>query len=150
MTDNDTKTKGIRLGFLLLTLAFGLFLSAYHAENPPIPQLDVSRIREAYIYSRSGKDLAQLTEEDTATLLKKMSGIKIFGKRTEKFKDYVGVQWRMFHFVMKDGTELGLSAANPFWIINGEWGYPCNYSDCENLSNFYHSIVGQYFNVGVQ
>lgn len=112
--------------------------------------MDISQIEQVYIYSRSGKDMVQLTDDDMAILLQKMAGVKLIGEGTEDFKEYVGIQWKMFHFKFEDGSEMVFSAGNPFYIIDCKWGFPSNYSDCDNLSNFYYSLVKQYFSSGLQ
>lgn len=135
---------------IFIAFAVGLVLLAAYAEKEKVPSLDVSQIERAYIYSRSGKDTAELTDDDMAMLLKKMAGVKLLGEGTEDFKNYDGIQYRMFYFDMKNGSKIAFSAGNPFYIIDAKWGFKCNYSDCDNLSQFYHSIVRQYFNTGVR
>lgn len=130
---------------ILLLLFSGLTFFLFYAENDAPPSLDISQIEQVYIYSRSGKGLAPLTADDTAILFKKMAGVKLIGEGTEEFKQYVGGQYKMFRFYFKDGSKMSFSASNPFYIIDSKWGFPSNYSDCDNLSNFYHSLVLQYF-----
>lgn len=81
----------------------------------------------------------QLTENETDEFINMLKDVVIY-KKDNTYVEYSGVKTLMFCIEKTNGKKIYISAANPFFIINGT-GYRTEYLPCDRLSRFYVEIV---------
>lgn len=79
-----------------------------------------------------------LRVEDTGRLAELLSGAVIYN-RDDSYTEYAG-QGVTFALTLSDGTELDVTAYNPFLIIDGT-GYRTEYAPCEALSAYANELL---------
>ena len=107
--------------------------------------LEVSQVKNISVYSLSAEEMAELSSEDAADLIAQLNKVELRGNGTNEFLEYSGIQYKMFHIELKNGTVFEFSASNPFYIINEEKGFRADYSVCDELSEAYNTAVSEYF-----
>ena len=79
-----------------------------------------------------------LRVEDTGRLAELLSGAVIYN-RDDSYTEYAG-QGVTFALTLSDGTELDVTAYNPFLIIDGT-GYRTEYAPCEALNAYANELL---------
>ncbi len=81
----------------------------------------------------------QLSEKERDEFINMLKDVVIY-KKDNTYVEYTGVQTQMFCIKKTNGKKIYISAANPFFIINGT-GYRTEYAPCDRLSSFYVEII---------
>ncbi len=130
---------------LVLIAAALIFLLIYNLEEAPFRDLQASQVANISIYSLSNSQQADLSEKEITELIAHLKNVVLKGKGNQEFLDYSDSRYRMFSIRFSDGKTLDFSASSPFYIIDGEKGYQANLSVCEEIAQFYYSLVKSHF-----
>lgn len=135
---------------LLFACMFEFPLWLWRRSDNQLLHADISQVESISIYAnfvpKSGKsEWAVLSEEDAADLMEMLNQVELEGKMTPSFRYYDGVQYLMFHVVLKDQTEYDFSASNPFYILDTDRAYKSVYRLCDDISKKYHALLEKYY-----
>ena len=128
------KTVGIGI-ICLITIAAVAIISGTLGKKP-FKDLDAAEIESASVLLGPPDQTIQMVE--TKELVEYLKDIVIYGK-DNSYTEYAG-QTCIFTIVKTDGTELQVTAFNPFIIIDGV-GYKCKYEPCETLNHYANSLL---------
>lgn len=117
------------------------FMSIYiynRVEKKPYSKISESDIAEVSILFGVYEPY-QLSDEEVDRFIDMLKDITIY-RQDNTYVEYEGVQTQMFCIKKTNGKKIYISAANPFFIINGT-GYRTEYAPCDRLSSFYAEII---------
>lgn len=121
-----------------LLISFGVMYIYNCIEKKPYAKISKNDISEVSILFGTYEPY-QLTENATDEFINMLKDVVIY-KKDNTYVEYNGVQTSMFCIEKTNGKKIYISAANPFFIINGT-GYRTEYLPCDRLSRFYVEIV---------
>ena len=120
-----TEQKKLVVGCLFaVVLAFAVLLTCLQSRQAPhqdlLAELDVSDVEYISIYAPYGEGEAQLSEDDTAEIVRQLNMVNLTGAGTQDYAAHFSLRHPMFHVRRKDGVEFDFSAWKPYYVINTE------------------------------
>ena len=132
------RRKIVFIGVVCLIISFiGIYIYN-RVEKKPYSNISESDIAEVYILFGIYEPYP-LTDEEITQFVDMLKSVIIYQK-DNSYVGYDGVQSQKFCIEKTNGKIIYISAANPFFIINGT-GYRTEYAPCDKLSRFYHDMV---------
>lgn len=132
--------------YIFIILVFSLVIGAiavitFRSElfgEKPFKELDAAEIESASVRLLPPDKTIQIMENKE--LAKYLQDIVIYGK-DNSYTECTGQTCR-FTITKKDGTQIEVTAINPFIIIDGV-GYKCKYEPCEALNRYANSLLDE-------
>ena len=135
--ENQMKHKKILLIALICLIGIGISVLLFSGHRP-FKNLTAEDITSANVRLSPPDTTIQISE--TEELASYLNEVVIYNK-DNSYTEYVG-QGAIFTLSLADGSQVEITAFNPFIIIDGI-GYKCKYEPCEALYNYANRLMSR-------
>lgn len=130
------KHKKILLIALICLIGIGISSIFLFSGHKPFKDLEATDITSANVQLSPPDTAIQIVE--TEELVSYLKEVVIYNK-DNSYTEYAG-QEAVFTLSLADGSQVKITAFNPFIIIDGI-GYKCKYEPCEALNNYANRLL---------
>lgn len=130
------KKNSLGIGIICLIVLITIVLVSGVFGKKPFKDLDAAEIASAFVHLSPPDKTVQIVE--IKELVEYLEDVVIYGK-DNSYTEYTG-QGCIFTITKTNGTEIKVTAFNPFIIIDGI-GYKCKYEPCEALNSYANRLL---------
>ena len=141
------KIKIFFLVFIILSITFIIF---YQKLPAPIDELTLNDVESIAVYNVVGDGLIDyLTDDEAECFIDIINSAKYSKIGSDKYKNYVGGNEKMFCIEMRDTTKINI-ASTPHYLAIDEKGYKCDDATLSFIKQLYDKYEAEHYPIAVK